>query len=235
MKNKKVIIRCLIGFLAFAAVITYVSRTVYVWSLPRVALAFAEPGVFTRAYEMWGVVTLTDEYPGYEAVADLLVPASDLPPIHDAFVSAGRTLFLEIMTIQYAQFNGTVLSVRIDGEGAHIRAGFNIEPLDERAGEMEIRGGEDIWGKMFGVSYAYDCVVPSSAVRQDREGAYVLTVREERGVMGREFAAARYDVFIIDELFGRTAVSTVSGDIEEPVVISADVAVSAGDRVRFYP
>ncbi|MGI6189656.1 MAG: hypothetical protein ACOYI1_08010 [Caldicoprobacteraceae bacterium] len=233
-KKRKLITRCFIGFLIFIAAITYISRTIYVWRLPKVVLGFSEPGTFVRSYKIWGTVALSEEYSDYGAVTEFFIPVEDLPSINQKFIHVGEKVYLDIKSVEYAQFTGTVISVDFNEGGACITVGYNIVPAGNApvGRELDIKGEEDILATFERKQYPYVSIVPSSAVHRDGQGYYVFTVHEEKGPMGREFVVKRQDVYIEDELDGRTALVE---PIEHPIIIYQDSSVSYGDRVRFYP
>jgi hypothetical protein len=163
IKKRKLLTRCFVGFLIFIAAITYISRTIYVWRLPRVVLGFSEPGTFVRTYETWGTVAFSDKYPGYEAASEFFIPAEDLPSVSREFIYSGEKVFLDIKPVKYARFYGTVLSVNFNDEGALITVGYNFVP-DGNAPvgtELDIKGGEDIHALFERKQYPYVSIVPS--------------------------------------------------------------------------
>lgn len=233
-KKRRLIIRCLIGFVIFIIGITYISRMIYVWRLPRVVLGFSEPGTFVRSYNAWGTVALSKEYTDYDGATEFIISAEELPSLNQEFIYVGEKVFLDIKSVKYARFYGTVLSVDINEEGARITVGYNFIP-DGNApvgAELDIEGGENIVALFERKHYPYVSIVPASAVQQHGQGYYVLTVHEEKGPMGREFVAKSQDVYIEDELDGKIA---LTDPIEHPIIIYTDRFVADGDRVRFYP
>lgn len=216
--------------------ITYISRTIYTWMLPRVTLEYSLPRTFVRSYEMLGTVVLSDEHQGYGAVSKFLMPAEELPPAQRAYAFIGDALRLYVKPVMYAIFDGTVLSMQIAEEGVWLTVGYNITPVAAapEGTVLDISGGEEILAIYERVSYPYEAVVPSSAVHREGADYYMLTVREETGAMGREFIAERMKVYsILDELDGMIAISLEP--VEELIITDSDRPVRDGDRVRFYP
>ncbi len=77
----------------------------------------------------------------------------------------------------------------------------------------------------------YDAIVPKSAVYQDKDGYFVLTVRSKSSPLGNRYYAERINVEVLssDEMS-----SAVGGDIGmgDYVITAASKPISAGDQVR---
>ena len=80
-------------------------------------------------------------------------------------------------------------------------------------------------------SGTYDTIVPKSAVYQDKDGYFVLTVRSKSSPLGNRYYAERQNVEVIssDETSSAVQGSISQGDY---VITAASKPVKAGDQVR---
>lgn len=101
---------------------------------------------------------------------------------------------------------------------------FNITGDVEVGEEMSLSIGEK--------SRSYDYVVPNSAIREDKNGNFILVIKEKSSPLGNRYIATRVDVEIIASDDSKTA---VKGAIEggEYVITTANKMVNVGDYVRF--
>lgn len=80
-------------------------------------------------------------------------------------------------------------------------------------------------------SGSYDAIVPKSAVYQDKDGSFVLTVESKSSPFGNRYYARRVNVEVVasDEVS-----SAVQGEISQGdyVITAASKPVSSGDQVR---
>lgn len=78
---------------------------------------------------------------------------------------------------------------------------------------------------------AYDLCLPVSALRQDSQGSYVLTVEEEKTAFGITLTALRVPVTVLEtDSAGQFA--AVEGSIGGGIIVSSTRAVSPGASVR---
>lgn len=77
----------------------------------------------------------------------------------------------------------------------------------------------------------YDLIVPSSAVREDKNGKFILTVEEKSGPLGNRYIATRVDVEVLASDETLTAVSAGLYGYEF-VITTATKPVEAGKQVR---
>ena len=77
----------------------------------------------------------------------------------------------------------------------------------------------------------YPAVVPNSAIRQDVNGLFVLTLKETRAPLGNRYVAERVNVIILDRDDANTA---VSGGVREgdTVIINSSKPLEAGLQVK---
>ena len=101
---------------------------------------------------------------------------------------------------------------------------------------FEITGRDVTAGEMLALvipcsSQNYDCVVPSSAINEDKDGKFVLVVRPKNTPLGNRYYAERADVTILatDEIN-----SAVQGNINysDFVITTSEKPLKPGDQVR---
>lgn len=76
-----------------------------------------------------------------------------------------------------------------------------------------------------------DFVLPSTAIRQDGDGFFVLVAEEQNTILGLQNVLVRLPVTVLEEGDTTTAVSGAL-DYDTQVVVSSDKSVQAGDKVR---
>ncbi len=77
----------------------------------------------------------------------------------------------------------------------------------------------------------YDMVVPNGAVREDKDGKFILTIRQKSSPLGNRYFAKRVNVTVAAE---DDVNSAVIGDLEggEYVITTSTKSIKAGDQVR---
>ena len=95
----------------------------------------------------------------------------------------------------------------------------------------EVTAGESMTVSIGEKSRTYDYVVPNSAIREDKNGKFILVVKEKSSPLGNRYVATRIDVEILETDDSKTA---VSGALEggEYVITTSNKLVNAGDYVR---
>ena len=80
-------------------------------------------------------------------------------------------------------------------------------------------------------SAEYDFVVPNSAVREDKNGKFILIIEEKSTPFGNRYKAKRVDVEVMASDETKTA---VSADLQgyEYVITTSNQPLEAGDQVR---
>lgn len=76
-----------------------------------------------------------------------------------------------------------------------------------------------------------DFVLPSTAIRQDGDGFFVLAAEEQNTILGLQNVLVRLPMTVLEEGDTTTAVSGAL-DYDTQVVVSSDKSVQAGDKVR---
>ena len=94
----------------------------------------------------------------------------------------------------------------------------------------DITAGQSFTFSLGERSANYDNVVPSSAIREDSNGKFVLIVEAKNTPIGNRYTAVRRDVEIIAEDDTNTAVSGLTGG--EFVITTSQTPISAGQQVR---
>ena len=80
-------------------------------------------------------------------------------------------------------------------------------------------------------SGSYDAIVPKSAVRQDNNGSFVLTVRSKSSPLGNRYYAEKVSVEVLasDEVSSAVSGNIMNGDF---VITTSSRAIAPGDQVR---
>lgn len=94
----------------------------------------------------------------------------------------------------------------------------------------DITAGQNFTFSLGERSANYDNVVPSSAIREDSNGKFVLVVEAKNTPIGNRYTAVRRDVEVIAEDDTNTAVSGLTGG--EFVITTSQTPISAGQQVR---
>lgn len=97
--------------------------------------------------------------------------------------------------------------------------------------ENELTIGSKVSFQAVRESKEYKSILPMAAIREDSEGKYVLILEEQDSILGKEMAAARVAVKILEKDASSAAVESVLTK-EDEVVISSNKTIKAGDRVR---
>lgn len=94
----------------------------------------------------------------------------------------------------------------------------------------DITAGQSFTFSLGERSANYDNVVPSSAIREDSNGKFVLVVEAKNTPIGNRYTAVRRDVEVIAEDDTNTAVTGLTGG--EFVITTSQTPISAGQQVR---
>ncbi|MGN1416216.1 MAG: HlyD family efflux transporter periplasmic adaptor subunit [Oscillospiraceae bacterium] len=108
-------------------------------------------------------------------------------------------------------------------------------PQTSKLLEFTISGGDVQSGDSISISIGskgqdYPAVVPNSAVREDKNGKYVLVVESKSTALGSRYYAVRYSVDVLASNDSKTAVSGLTGS--EFVVISSSTPIEEGQQVK---
>lgn len=96
----------------------------------------------------------------------------------------------------------------------------------------ELQAGEALNLSVGQRSQEYELVVPNSAIREDNNGKFILTIESKSSPFGNRFIATRVDV---EELASDDTNTAISGALYgyESVITTATKPVEAGKQVRF--
>lgn len=102
---------------------------------------------------------------------------------------------------------------------------FAITGDVENGASLDISAGDK--------SSSYDLVVPLSAIREDKNGKYILSITSKSSPLGNRYKATRVDVEVMSQDETKAA---IKGDVESYsyVITTSSKPVEAGDQVRFY-
>lgn len=97
----------------------------------------------------------------------------------------------------------------------------------------DVRDGQSLDISVGDKSTSYDYVVPNSAVREDKDGKYILIVESKSSPLGNRYIATKVPVEVLASDDKQTA---VKGDIENYsyVITTSSKPIEPGDQVRFY-
>lgn len=121
------------------------------------------------------------------------------------------------------ELKGTVESLQEEEEGKIL--------LTAAVEESELPIGTKVTFQANMESEEYGCVIPLRAIREDSKGKYVLVIKEENTILGKEKKAARVDVKILQKDDSSAAVESalLSGD---EIIVDSNKSIKEGDRVR---
>lgn len=108
-------------------------------------------------------------------------------------------------------------------------------PQTSKLLEFTISGGDVQAGDSISISLGakgqdYPAVVPNSAVREDKNGKFVLVVESKNTALGNRYYAVRYSVEVLASNDSKTAVSGLTGS--EFVIISSSSPISEGQQIK---
>lgn len=108
-------------------------------------------------------------------------------------------------------------------------------PQTSKLLEFTVTGGDVQAGDSISISLGargqdYPAVVPNSAVREDKNGKFVLVVESKNTALGSRYYAVRYSVDVLASNDSKTAVSGLTGS--EFVVISSSAPIEEGQQVK---
>lgn len=103
--------------------------------------------------------------------------------------------------------------------------------LEAELEENELTIGSGVYFQAVRESKEYKSILPMAAIREDSEGKYVLILEEQDSILGKEMAAARVTVKILEKDSSSVAVESVLTK-EDAVIVGSNKTIKAGDRVR---
>lgn len=210
LKSKKAA-KALAGFLFAMLFFTLLSRGLYAYRMPRIAVGQASVRSISKTFRVKGVVA-KDKRKVFKA---------SLTKEEAAYLKAGDTVRLLLQDETIAEEGCTVLAVKkyeasVDLSGS----GNRLPPGMEGVMEIEVASGQ------------YSSCVPLSAVYTDGNKNYVLLVREAETIFGTELTAVRRDVVVADQNESVAALKDGMLDMQDVLIVYADRQVQPGDKVR---
>lgn len=112
----------------------------------------------------------------------------------------------------------------VANEGAQMQITVKLE-------ENELPIGALVHFKVTKESKEYQCIIPLSVVREDSQGAYVLVAEEKSSILGREMAAERVAVRVLEKNDSDAAVESALTK-DDKMIVGSNKTIKAGDRVR---
>ncbi len=171
---------------------------------------------------------------GKEAAANSVVATitlSDAGYTMECTVSAQQAAQIRVGDmgeIQYYYWGETPKAKVINIQSAQGSMGQNRVVTLEITGQVE--AGVNLTVALGSKNESYDAVIPSSAIREDQNGKFVLIVTSRSTPLGNRYKAKRVDVEV---LASDTVNSAVSGDVTGQYVIThSEKPISSGDAVR---
>ncbi len=126
----------------------------------------------------------------------------------------------------YSDFKATLVNITADPSDPS-----NSRLLTFEVQSPEVESGATVQLSVATSSKSYDLTVPSSAVREDNNGKFILVVNSKESPLGNRYIATRVDVTVLDSDDLNTAITgSLTG--YEYVVTTATKPVSAGMQVR---
>lgn len=126
----------------------------------------------------------------------------------------------------YEDVQGAVTSIRPD----------QSDPNRKKEVTLSLTGsltaGQTITMTVASKTANYDSIVPSSAVRGDTKGKFVLVVESKPSPLGNRYYAVRRDVEVLAEDDTKTAIQGAFADWGEYVVTTASKSIEPGAEVR---
>ena len=134
--------------------------------------------------------------------------------------------------------NATVLNI-LDDDLKVILSNIKTDSQNPSAGRtlvFNISGGNIENGTSLSISVGekkanYDYIVPTSAIREDSDGKFVLVIQEKSSPVGNRYIARREEVKVLAQNETQSAVS-VGFDNYANIITTASKAVEKGDYVR---
>ncbi len=111
----------------------------------------------------------------------------------------------------------------------------SVDPTKNKTVTFSVTGdvspGTNLQLVIGGKGQNYECVIPNSAIREDNNGKFILTVQAKNTPLGNRFYAQRVD---IEVLANDGTYSAISGAVSdgEFVITSANKPIEAGMQVR---
>ena len=212
-KRRRWVRRAAILFFGALLLLTFFSNTILNWSLPEVSV--------------WDVAggSITAKVMGMAVVAET-----------DGGTEARFTVSTEMAERFAPGDKASLLGVRLPKNAAAVLRGKELKPGDISRTELvfdirNVSAGTAVYITLGDRGTVYPAVVPNSALRQDVNGLYVLTLRETRTPLGNRYAAERVNVTLLDR---DDANAAVDGGVAEgdTVILNSSKPLEPGLQVK---
>ena len=126
----------------------------------------------------------------------------------------------------YTDFKATLKSITADSTSPNSKKKLTFVIVSP-----EVQAGQNLSLTIGERSDRYDLTVPSSAIREDSNGKFILIIKSKSSPLGNRYIANRVDV---DVLASDDTTSAISGSLEgyEYVITTSTASVEAGNQVR---
>ncbi|MBQ8926997.1 MAG: biotin/lipoyl-binding protein [Oscillospiraceae bacterium] len=172
-----------------------------------------------------------DELMGGETLASVTLTNSGYTLTYSATAAQARKvksgMIADVTNAYYSDITAKLVGIRPDTDNPSSTdkiLTFDISGRDVTAGQM-------LSLSLSCTSASYDCVVPNSAIMEDRDGKFVLIIKAKSTPLGNRYFASRVDVKVLasDELS-----SAVEGDMNasDYVITASEKPINPGDQVR---
>jgi RND family efflux transporter MFP subunit len=148
-----------------------------------------------------------------------------IDPAKASYVNVGETIELTIDTLVNVKLKATVRELRDYKEEHAVKKQLILELSDDR-----LKGGEGAEFTITRNRTPARTLIPSSAIRKDNQGAYVLVIKEKKGPLGNELYAQRANIQAGES---NDTTSTIMSGLTpgDAVIISSNKPISEGDRI----
>ena len=125
-----------------------------------------------------------------------------------------------------SEITATVSSIKVDQTDPQNKKTITFDVVGD-----DLTTGSELTISVGSRSSSYDLIVPSSAVRTDSNGSFVLVITAKNSALGNRYYAKRVSVEV---LASDDVNSAISGDLESGdfVVTTSSAPISSGDQVR---
>lgn len=221
--------KSLVVFLFVMLFFTLLSRGIYAYRMPRIAVGQASPRSISHMISVEGTVMSAkreEETPdAFESLGSWMFRA-ELTREQADLVKYGDTVSLRFRDGSVTEEGCSILEVRENENGAFEAVAAPFES------KSRLSEGETGVMELMAESGWYECCVPLSAVYSDMEKNYVLLIRETETIFGTELSAVRRDVVVTDQNESLAALKDGTLHAQDTFIVYADRTPQPGDKVR---
>lgn len=124
----------------------------------------------------------------------------------------------------YTNIEASVTNIRSDAQSQGKNRIITISVTGD------VYEGQQVTFSIGDKSQSYDCVLPNSAIREDKEGKFVLVVDQKKVPLGTRYTARRVEIKVLASDDTQSAVSGLMGN--EFVITNATSPISDKQQVR---